>query len=458
VVLETKMRRILLVEPAYKNKYPPLGLMKLSTYHKLKGDYVCFIKGCDLRSSHEKWDRVYISTLFTFYWDITIKTINFYKGSVNLVKDIYVGGVMATLLGDDIEKETGATVIRGLLDKAGMLDKDDKFKIDELIPDYQILNEIEYNYNLKDSYLTHATRGCPNNCPFCAVNIIEPEFIHYLPIKKQIMGIDEVYGPKQNLILMDNNVLASKRFKRIINDIIELGFYKGAKLNGRLRFVDFNQGTDANYLTPDKMELLAKTAIKPLRIAFDHIEMKDVYISKVKLARDHGLIYLSNYVLYNYLDTPEDFYERLRINCELNEELGTQIYSFPMKYIPLNAKNRSHVGKHWNKKLLRGIQCILIATRGMVTTKLDFFEAAFGTSPEEFRLIAMMPEHYIINREKYKNNGAERWRRMFKLLTDNQRGELIEAISSRNKILEMLTKSRSKKIKSILIHYYENEN
>jgi len=371
----------------------------------------------------------------------------------NIYQNRCSDGVMATLLGDDIEKETGVTVIRGLLDKAGMLDKDDKCKIDELIPDYQILNEIEYDYNLKDSYLTYVTRGCPNNCPFCAVNIIEPEFIHYLPIKKQIMGIDEVYGPKQNLILMDNNVLASDRFERIIDDIIELGFYKGSKFNGKLRFVDFNQGTDANYLTPDKMELLAKTAIKPLRIAFDHIEMKDIYISKIRLASDNGLLYLSNYVLYNYLDTPEDFYERLRINCELNEELGTQIYSFPMKYIPLDAKDRSHIGKHWNKKLLRGIQCILLATRGMVTTKLDFFEAAFGTSPEEFRLIAMMPEHYIINREKYKNNGAGEWKKLYKKLTRNEREIVANNVFCKTNTVEAYKKTKSLKLKNILSHY-----
>ena len=68
------MRRILLVEPGYKNKYPPLGLMKISTYHKLKGDFVQFAKGCIKELQEEKWDRIYISTLFTFYWAVTIKT------------------------------------------------------------------------------------------------------------------------------------------------------------------------------------------------------------------------------------------------------------------------------------------------------------------------------------------------------------------------------------------------
>ena len=44
--------------------------------------------------------------------------------------------------------------------------------------------------------------------------------------------------------------------------------------------------------------------------------------------------FLSNYMLYNFHDTPNDLFQRMRINTSLNEELGTQIYSFPMRYQP----------------------------------------------------------------------------------------------------------------------------
>ena len=39
------MRKVLLVEPNYKNKYPPMGLMKIATYYRRLGDDVRFFKG-----------------------------------------------------------------------------------------------------------------------------------------------------------------------------------------------------------------------------------------------------------------------------------------------------------------------------------------------------------------------------------------------------------------------------
>jgi hypothetical protein len=101
------MANILLVEPDYQNKFPPLGLLKISTYHKEKKDTVHFVKGL-LKEKNHFWDRIYISTLFSFYHKKTIETIRYYKNLVNGdTKRIYVGGGYATLQPMRIYNETG---------------------------------------------------------------------------------------------------------------------------------------------------------------------------------------------------------------------------------------------------------------------------------------------------------------------------------------------------------------
>ena len=303
------------------------------------------------------------------------------------------------------------------------------------------------SHGLSDAYIAYATRGCPNSCAFCAVSRIEPDFCDYVPLERHIRSIEEVYGPKQNLILLDNNVLASDRLSRIIDDIRDLGFERGARRNGRFRYVDFNQGIDLRLLTPPRMELLSTIALRPLRLAFDHHALMDRYIVAVRLAVDCGIRHLSNYVLYNHTDTPQDFYARLRVNVELNQELGTQIYSFPMKYVPLDARDRKHVGPHWNRRLLRGVQCILLASRGKVGTHLDFFEAAFGRDAAEFIEIAMMPEDYIINRQDHARNGAQVLRGAFRALSEADRTEFMNLASQPG------SASGDGKFAALLAHY-----
>lgn len=203
------------------------------------------------------------------------------------------------------------------------------------------------------------------------------------------------------------------------------------------------------------MKLLAKTAIHPLRMAFDTISLKARYIEKVKLARDCGLTKHSTYVLFNYRDTPQDFYARLRVGVELNEKLGTRISSFPMKYIPLDAKDRTYIGEHWSRKLLRGVQCILLATHGIVSTNLEFFEAAFGSSPDEFIKIALMPERYIIYRRHYELNGALDWRELYRGLGRNQRRDFLTLVASDRVTKEGVKRQAPGRIKKLLRHYIE---
>lgn len=466
------MRNILLVEPPYKTKYPPLGLMKIAAYHKRLNDRVVFVKGCIPEMRTERWDRVYVSSLFTYYWKQTVKAIEYYQNSVPRRSDIIVGGVLATLLQDDLEAATGATVIGGLLDTPGILDPGDKTRVDTLTPDYSILNGANFEYELQNSYIGYATRGCPNECSFCAVHQIEPEFNGYLPLRRQIQLIEELYGEKRDLILLDNNVLASDRFKDIIQDIKALGFGKGATYSyrnksGRIstvnRYVDFNQGLDARLLTEEKMALLSEIAIRPARIAFDDIHFRKLYEEKVRLAAKYGLAHLSNYILYNFTDHPTDFWDRLKINLDLNEELGLQIFSFPMRYVDLKSKNRltstpGNIGKHWNAKYLRAIQCVLIRTRGLVGTKRDYFLKAFGRDHEEFNKILLMPEPYIIHRFDHEGDGStDIWWSQVRSLSDWDR-EIFEQIV-RNQLFRSVNRAElPRAVRTVLSHYMGSDD
>ncbi len=436
------MANILLIEPDYKNKYPPLGLMKISTYHKNIGDDVYFCKGKNEYLKNKQWDRIYITTLFTFYFDKTIETIEYYRNSVSAISKIYCGGVLATVGHEKLLDKYKVTIISGLINQPNILGNDDII-VDNLPPDYSIIDKninqfFNYNYHINDAYITYATRGCIRRCPFCAVPIIEPNFESYIDIKEHIQYIKRNFGEKKDLMLLDNNVLASNFFERIIDDIKESGFSKNAVFtcfkNGRKRskkrYVDFNQGIDARLLTREKCKKLSEIAIRPLRIAFDHADNESIKIYKEKsiLAANHGIKYLSNYILFNFLDTPEDLYKRLKIVSSLNNyfeknNYETRIWSFPMKYSPIygeNSFNRKYVGKNWTEKQIRAIQCILNATHGLVGPNPEFFNIAFGKTLQEFKKILVMPEDLIINRKLYEQKGiSKKWEKHFNKLNKN---------------------------------------
>ncbi len=480
-------KKILLVEPSYESKYPPLGLMKLSTYHRIKkGDDVTFVRGCSRKALYEYWDRVYITTLFTYTWKETISTINFYREALfSSAKKIYVGGILASLMPRELFDATGIPPIVGLLDNPKKIAQDDDFIIDELPPDYEVLKQVDHKYTNTNAYLGYSTRGCKRKCQFCAVNQFEPDFVPYINIYEKIKMIAAQDGEKQNLLLMDNNVMFSDDFDKIIEDIKAAGFVKGATFGKtkRRRTVDFNQGLDARLFTEHKMKKLSEIPLEPMRIAFDDIKLKSSYVRAVRLAHKYGQKNMSNYILYNYKDTPRDFYERLRINIDLNEEFKnrysgskgerTAIYSFPMRYIPLNAKDRNvDTGNlHWNNRYLRGVQLILSVIKGPVMTGRQFFEQAFGRNAEEFEEILLMPDEFIRNRVK-SNWGkikdytgrlmpyVRSWKKIYSQLRDDEKKELQEALKdNRSEIIKRHRQNtKSKRVKKLLgFHIEANE-
>ena len=429
------MADILLLEPGYKNKYPPMGLMKISYFHKyVHGDYVRFAKGkLPDAFKDKKWDRVYVTTLFTFEWENTKKAIEY---ALTIAKDptqVYTGGILATLM-PDLITSTFPTVKNntGLLNRKGTLGLEGEECVDTMPLDYEILDDIadEYVYPAHDAYFTYMTRGCGMKCQFCAVQTLEPEYIPYLSITESIRFIEQKFGPKKDLLLMDNNVLRSPHFDEIVDEIKALGFGKGAtfvnpKTGKRVqRYVDFNQGLDAFLLTPHKAKRLGELAIRPARIAFDHIEDVEAYKKAITLCAENGITHMSNYMLYNgddfkgkghnyHADTPEDLYNRMKISFVLSEELtaktGNQIalFSFPMRYIPLSDLKRGYVGAKWNAKYLRSFQRMLIPTQGKGVSSRSFFEACFGKSDKEFVEFLAMPEEILAIRGHFVERAKE---------------------------------------------------
>lgn len=198
----------------------------------------------------------------------------------------------------------------------------------------------------------------------------------------------------------------------------------------KARYLDFNQGVDGRKINDDNMTQLARLAIRPLRIAFDDIKLKDKYCAAVRTAHKHGIKEISNYILFNYKDKPEDLYERLRINIELNRELGIQIFSFPMKYSPIDRTDRDFIGTNWTKKSIRAISAILQVTKGVVAAGSDFFYKAFGSSLDEYLELLAMPRELIMFRYHFEENGTTaQWQKLYRALSEEQKKELMIFVS-----------------------------
>jgi hypothetical protein len=477
-------KNILLIEPGYKNKYPPLGLMKIAQYHGPRGkkDNVRFIKGEDRTVLMTAWDRIYVTTLFSFEYQRISQSIDFALNVANgHAEKVFVGGIAASLMHSrflDEPRWRGIRFIKGLLgqppavalqldDFAEELYSDDVLgtPIEDLIPDYSILDQITYRYPVNDAYFAYASRGCIRKCSFCGVPKLEGDQRDTAPLSLLVKGVDELYGIKKDLTLMDNNIVASARFKEIIAEIRDLGFVPGAKLTrGRVpvqRRVDFNQGVDARILCKDPMYLreLSTICLKPLRIAFDHWGLRKPYEQAIRYAHEFGLYELSNYMLYNFHDTPSDLYVRMNLNVELNEQLGIRIWSFPMRYQPTDLPNRSHIGEKWTRFQLRSMQIILQATHGVVSGAPQFFKRAFGETEAEFHDLLLWPHRFTFNRDWYEKAGGKAEFHEFKVkfsrMSESERAELLWLVSSSDprNFKDLPQKTKSKQLREILDFY-----
>jgi hypothetical protein len=304
------MKNILLVEPAYKVKFPSLGLMKISSYHKTCGDRVKYIRGLDMFL--EKPDKIYITSIFTYDVKFVREAIQFYRMRFPKA-ELWLGGLAATLIPDYFQNLGVDHLHLGLYEPA-----------EDFVPDYSLHPKIRVTILLTQ-------RGCIRKCAHCLVHIHDGPF----KIKKDLDKY--IIRDFEKISCWDNQFLGNPNIEEVVEIL--------AKHN---KEIDFNQSLDIRLLDERKAKLLKKLNIFPLRFAFDDISYKDEFLKGVEICKAAGLKQETRVdVLYNFKDTPEDFYERMYLT------LNAGCCPYPMLYKPIDQPDKEWMSPHWTKEELK---------------------------------------------------------------------------------------------------------
>ena len=235
------------------HNFPNLCLMKISAYHKAKGDEVEMLNG------FVYYDRVYASKVFdgTYTQDYPYPIY---------AEEVIKGG---TGYGLDNKLPT---------------------EIEHIMPDYSL-------YNITDKAYGFLTRGCPRGCDFCIVG--EKEGTKSV----QVADLDEFYGGGQtDICLLDPNILACNNAENLMEKLIQTK-----------AFIEFSQGLDARLLTEDRIKLLGRMKIRMLHFAWDNPE-DEIAPKKLEMLARHDKFKKNNtvvYILINFNSTLEQDLERI---------------------------------------------------------------------------------------------------------------------------------------------------
>jgi hypothetical protein len=229
------------------HNWPNLPLMKLSAWHKARGDEVEPWFGLT------RYDRVYKSKVFDFTEDIAV----------------------AIMAGEVIEGGTGYRKPVALPPE-----------IEHIYPDYSL-------YGVKDTAYGFLTRGCPRECPFCIVSGKEGSE------SRMVAGLAEFWRGQRNIKLLDPNLLAAPEADYLLQQLAASGAW-----------VDFTQGLDIRLVDEARARLLRSVRTKMIHFAWDNPRQNLIrQLIRVKEWLGYDYRKLAVYVLTNYDSThAEDLY------------------------------------------------------------------------------------------------------------------------------------------------------
>lgn len=266
------------------HNYPSLPLMKISAYHKSRGDQVEWA----IPMMH--YDIVYVSRVFGDEYTTFDPTMIFNAD------EVFYGGT-----GFAIKVVDGKEVF----EKSEDPDLPDE--IEHIYPDYDLYPELT-----KDTAYGFLTRGCPNNCPFCIVTKKEGRVSH------KVADLSEWWRGQKNIELMDANILACRDREELLDQLIDSGAW-----------VNFNQGLDARFINEDVIERLKRVNVKRVHFAFDLMKNEKRIIEGLRLYKEATGIDARNaivYILTNFDTTLEEDIYRVKSCIELGYDPDVRIY------------------------------------------------------------------------------------------------------------------------------------
>ena len=265
------------------HNFPNLPLMKISAWHKAKGDTVEFAD----HLTH--YDKVYVSKVFgDEYSQLDEQAFD--------ADEVIFGGT-----GFAITVENGKEVYHK--DR----DKDLPYEIEHIYPDYSLYPELT-----KNTAYGFLTRGCCNNCDFCIVSKKEGL------CSTKVANLSEWWRGQKNIKLLDANILACKDRLDLLQQLID----SDAK-------VDFTQGLDARFITVDIAKKLNQVNCKMWHFAFDFMKNREQIVNGLKNFVDNVDLnprYASVYILTNFDTTIEEDLLRVQIVESLGLMPDIRIY------------------------------------------------------------------------------------------------------------------------------------
>jgi len=266
------------------HNFPNLPLMKISAYHKSKGDTVEWL------NYFNHYDKVYVSKVLGDEYS----TIN---DTVIDADEIVFGGT-----GLAITVENGKEVYHK--------DRDNNLpdEIEHIYPDYSLYPQYTYAVGF-------LTRGCCNNCDFCIVS--KKEGI----CSKKVADLSEFWSGQKEIKLLDPNILACNDRKELLQQLIDSKSH-----------IDFTQGLDARFITEEIAELIKQCNVKMYHFAFDFMKNEKAIIKGLKTFVDvvkpeKEKCYV--YVLTNYNTTFDEDMRRIELIRECDLDPDIRIYRKP---------------------------------------------------------------------------------------------------------------------------------